>query len=324
MSREDAAGRLCRFLAAASVGDLPDDAILAGRRGVLDFLGCTLGGFVSSASAMAFDVLRSAGAQETATALGRGAKLGLLDAALVNGVAAHALDYDDTRGSASILAAAIALAEQTGRSGSALLLAYAVGIEASERIQAAALGHHRAGWHPIGTIGGIAAAAAAANLLRLDAERLTQAVGLAATQAAGLQRNRGTAAKPLHAGKAAANGLFAALLAQRGFECAPDGLLGPLGFCAVYGDATRPEALDEKIWDKAGASPATATSPIRAASFFTRSSMQRSSSGSTILLTQLPSPPLYCAATRLSPRSARRSSRRPAMHRDSAPRMRPR
>ncbi len=287
MSWEDAAGRLCRFLAAASVGDLPDDAILAGRRGVLDFLGCTLGGFVSSASAMAFDVLRSAGAQETATALGRGAKLGLLDAALVNGVAAHALDYDDTRGSASILAAAIALAEQTGRSGSALLLAYAVGIEASERIQAAALGHHRAGWHPIGTIGGIAAAAAAANLLRLDAERLTQAVGLAATQAAGLQRNRGTAAKPLHAGKAAANGLFAALLAQRGFECAPDGLLGPLGFCAVYGDATRPEALDEN-WDKAGASPATATSPIRAASFFTRSSMQRSSSGSTILLTQLP------------------------------------
>jgi 2-methylcitrate dehydratase PrpD len=247
MSASHAMDRLCTFLAKAGLGDLPEEAIRSARRGVLDWLGCVLGGSTTPASALVCELLCSVGGAGVGTVIGRKIKLGLIDAALANGVAAHALDYDDTRGSAPILAAMIALAEQRGQGGTALLVAYAAGIETSERLGEAMLGHHPAGWHPIGTLGTVAAAAAAGKLLGLDAARLARALGIAATQAAGLQRNRGTASKPLNAGKAAANGLLAALLAERGFDCAPDGIEGRLGFGEVYGGLTAPDAITRAL-----------------------------------------------------------------------------
>jgi 2-methylcitrate dehydratase PrpD len=247
MSASHATARLCRFLAKAGLSDLSEAAIRSGRRGVLDWLGCVLGGSATPTSTLVCELLCSVGGTDVSTVIGRKTKVSLIDAALANGVAAHALDCDDTRGSAPILAAVIALAEHRGQGGTAILVAYAAGIETTERLGEAMPGHHSAGWHPTGTLGTVAAAAAAGRLLGLDAARLERALGIAATQAAGLQRNRGTASKPLNAGKAAANGLLAALLAERGFNCAPNGIEGQLGFGEVYGGLTAPEAITRAL-----------------------------------------------------------------------------
>ena len=137
----------------------------------------------------------------------------------------HVLDYDDTHmggvvlhTSSPVLAALFALAERTPVSGADFMLAYAVGFEAGVRTGRTAPGHHKGGWHLTGTLGTIAAGAACGKLLKLDAQQLTYAMGIAATQAAGMQQNRGTMCKSFHAGKAAANGVLAALLAERGFD----------------------------------------------------------------------------------------------------------
>jgi 2-methylcitrate dehydratase PrpD len=122
-------------------------------------------------------------------------------------------------------------------------LAYAVGFEAGVRTGQTAPGHHKGGWHLTGTLGSVAAAVAGGKLLGLDATRLTHAMGIGATQAAGMQQNRGTMCKSLHAGKAAANGVLAALLAERGFDSSTEIVEGKRGYCRIYSDVAAPEAL---------------------------------------------------------------------------------
>jgi 2-methylcitrate dehydratase PrpD len=104
-------------------------------------------------------------------------------------------------------------------------------------------GHHRGGWHLTGTLGSIAASAACGRLLALDGQRLTYALGIAATQAAGMQQNRGTMCKSFHAGKAAQNGTLAALLAERGFDSSQEIIEGKRGFARIYSDVAAPDAL---------------------------------------------------------------------------------
>ena len=108
-------------------------------------------------------------------------------------------------------------------------------------------GHHKGGWHLTGTLGSIAAGVAGGKLLDLDAQRLTYAMGIAATQAGGMQQNRGTMCKSLHAGKAAANGVLAALLAERGFDSTQEIIEGKKGFSRIYSDAAEPEHLTEGL-----------------------------------------------------------------------------
>jgi 2-methylcitrate dehydratase PrpD len=162
----------------------------------------------------------------------------------------HVLDYDDTHmggvvlhTSSPVLAALLALAERAPVSGEQFMLAYAVGFEAGVRSGRAAPGHHKGGWHLTGTLGSIAAGVAAGKLLGLDAQLLTYAMGIAATQAGGMQQNRGTMCKSLHAGKAAANGVLAALLAERGFDSTQEIIEGKRGFARIYSDVAEPEAL---------------------------------------------------------------------------------
>ncbi len=136
----------------------------------------------------------------------------------MNGAAGHALDFDDTHmamgghPSAPIIPAILALAETTGASGRDVLEAIVVGVEAECRL-GAIIGaqHYVVGFHSTGTIGTFGAAAACAHMLRLDEGGWLCALGLAGTQAAGLKSGFGTMAKPLHAGRAASNGLFSAL-----------------------------------------------------------------------------------------------------------------
>jgi 2-methylcitrate dehydratase PrpD len=247
---------LCRWLAAARPDDLTPAAMREARRGVLDWLGCALAGSRHPTIAMLIDVLEETGGRPQATVLGRKLKLGLLEAPLANGQMGHILDYDDTHmggvvlhTSSPVLAALFALAERRPVSGAEFALAYAVGFEAGVRSGRSAPGHHSGGWHLTGTLGSIAAGAACGKLIGLDAQRLTYAIGIAATQAAGMQQNRGTMCKSFHAGKAAANGVLSALLAERGFDSSQEIIEGKRGFARIYSDTAEPEQLTAGLGD---------------------------------------------------------------------------
>lgn len=238
------------FVAAARYEDLPEAALSAARRGVLDWLGCALAGARHPTIDILVETLAALGGPETATVIGRGRRLGLLEAALANGQMGHVLDFDDTHmggvilhASSPILAALLALAQTRRASGRDLALAYALGFEAGVRTGQAAPDHHAGGWHLTGTLGTIAAGVAAAKLLKLDAAKVANAIAVSATQAAGMQQNRGTMSKSFHAGKAASNGLLAALLAERGFDGSDESLEGRRGFCRIYSARTDEAAL---------------------------------------------------------------------------------
>jgi 2-methylcitrate dehydratase PrpD len=247
---------LCGCLAGAGFADLSTTAVSAARRGVLDWLGCALAGSGHKTIGTLLDVLQETSGRPQATVLGRKLKLGLLDAPLANGQMGHVLDYDDTHmggvvlhTSSPVLAALLALAERKPVSGADFMLAYAVGFEAGVRSGRTAPGHHKGGWHLTGTLGSIAAGAAAGKLLGLDQQRLTYAMGIAATQAAGMQQNRGTMCKSFHAGKAASNGVLAALLAERGFDSTQEIIEGKKGFSRIYSDVAEPEQLTAGLGD---------------------------------------------------------------------------
>jgi 2-methylcitrate dehydratase PrpD len=241
---------LCSFLASIRFHDLPAEAIHAARRGVLDWVGCALVGSPHPTVSKLLDVLQASSDTRRATVLGRQVKLSSLEAALGNGVMGHVLDYDDTHmqgvilhTSSPVLAALLALAESYPVSGEEFVTAYVAGFEAGVRVGRAAPGHHRGGWHLTGTLGSIAAAAACGKLLKLDGRQLAYAVGIGATQSAGMQQNRGTMCKSLHAGKAAQNGLLAALLARQGFDSSLEILEGKKGFCRIYSDVATPDVI---------------------------------------------------------------------------------
>ena len=241
---------LCGYLAAAQFGDLSATAKHEARRGVLDWIGCALAGSGHKTITTLLTVLQEISGKPQATVFGRKLRLGLTDAPLANGQMGHVLDYDDTHmggvvlhTSSPVLAALFALAERAPVSGAEFMLAYATGFEAGVRSGRTAPGHHKGGWHLTGTLGTIAAGAACGKLLKLDQQRLTYALGIAATQAAGMQQNRGTMGKSFHAGKAAANGVLAALLAERGFDSTQEIIEGKKGFSRIYSDVAAPEQL---------------------------------------------------------------------------------
>ncbi|HEY0337804.1 MAG TPA: MmgE/PrpD family protein, partial [Burkholderiales bacterium] len=159
-------------------------------------------------------------------------------AALINGTAAHALDYDDVaqRGhpSAVLVPAILAEAQALGASGKDMMVAYAAGYETwAELVRRDLDQHHDKGWHPTGIFGAIGAAAACASLRKLDAERAAHAIALGASQSAGVMANFGTMTKPFHAGRSAQSGVLAACLAANGFTASPDAFEHPQGFLSA-------------------------------------------------------------------------------------------
>src|SRR4051794_12240409 len=185
---------LCAFLASMTFESLPQEAVHAGRRCVLYWVGCALAGSRHPTSSKLLSVLTEVGGVPQATVLGRNVKLGLLEAPLANGQMGHVLDFDDTHmggvvlhASSPILSALFALSERHAVTGRDLLTAYASGFEAGVRTGQGAPAHHAGGWHLTGTLGSISAGAAAGKLLGLDAQQMVHALGVAATQAAGMQ-----------------------------------------------------------------------------------------------------------------------------------------
>lgn len=247
---------LCAHLANTRFEDLPAKAVHEARRGLLDWLGCALAGSGHPTIGKLVGVLQAVSGNAQATVLGRRLRLGLLDAPLANGQMGHVLDFDDTHmggvvlhTSSPVLAALLPLAERRPTSGKDLVVAYAAGFEAGVRCGQAAPAHHAGGWHLTGTLGSTAAGVAAGRIIGLDEERLTYAMGIATTQAAGMQQNRGTMCKSFHAGKAASSGVLAALLAQSGFDSSQDIIEGKRGFCRIYSSIAAPEKLTSGLGD---------------------------------------------------------------------------
>jgi 2-methylcitrate dehydratase PrpD len=229
--------------------DIPEPAHELVRQCILDYLGVALAGAEDELVQLLLAELAEAGGAPQASVIGREARLPALSAALVNGAAAHALDYDDVNmampghPSVAILPALLSLAESQRSSGHAVTTAFVAGYETACRIGAALQpGHYNLGFHSTGTIGSFGAAAACARLLGLDAETTAIALGIAGTQAAGLKSQFGTMCKPFHAGKAAQCGLLAARLAARGFSSRTDIVECVQGFALTHGPDFAPEA----------------------------------------------------------------------------------
>jgi 2-methylcitrate dehydratase PrpD len=217
----------------------PAAARLAAARALLDTVGVTLAGASQPAARIVQRVIEADGSGPCRV-LGTLLHAGPGNAALANGTAAHALDYDDmcfvslAHPSAPLVAAALAAADAAGASGVALLDAYVVGFELEGRLgRVMNPRHYQRGWHCTSTLGTLGAAAAASRLLGLDTVAAGHALSIAASEASGLKENFGTMVKPLHAGLAARNGVLAAQLAKAGMTASPAAIDGPQGFLAA-------------------------------------------------------------------------------------------
>jgi len=242
--------QLCKAINEIKYDDFPADAIAEAKLCLLDWLGVTLGGAREPLTNILIELTDVLGGEEQATVIGHSFKDTVLNAALINGSASHALDFDDVHfqmmghPTVPVMPALLALAEDRKSDGRDFLTAFVAGFEAECRIGSSMLPfHYQQGWHATSTIGRLGAAVACAKLLGLDTERLNYSIGLAATQAGGLKQVFGTMAKPFHAGKAAMDGLLSALLAERGFTCSDDILAGEMGFCQVLSPESDPDMI---------------------------------------------------------------------------------
>jgi len=248
---------LAKRINALSFDDLPEEAIHWAKVGIVDYLGVTLAGSREEAPRLALQAF-GAPAAGPAVLFGMARRVGALDAALVNGTASHALDFDDCNNtfgghpSAPILPALFALADESGASGRDFLMAYVTGFEVETKIALAVHFHHYTkGWHPTATLGVFGSAAACAKLMGLDAERTATALAIAASFASGLKANFGTMVKPLHVGHCTRNGLYAARLARAGFTAGAEPFEHKQGFFNVFnGEGTYDASRILERWAK--------------------------------------------------------------------------
>lgn len=246
----NATAALAAFAAETALEDIPLDVQRLTKRQVLDTLGLMLAGSTTDGCHLTQALFGELGGAPQATAIGTGRRLSILQAAYANGEAAHAMDYDDTQLAASpdrvygllmhpsapILGAVLPVAELTHATGAQLLLAFAIGVEISCKVaEALDPSHYRNGFHTTGTVGALGAAVGAGRLLGLDAPQLNVTLGLAASMSAGLRENFGTMTKPFHAGRAAENGVLAALRVARGHTASQGILEAQRGFFSAYG-----------------------------------------------------------------------------------------
>lgn len=239
---------LARWSSALAAGHVSDSATTWAKHALLDWFGVTIAGSREDLAPLLLEEFGGKDGPVTLVALGARAKAH--DAALINGTLSHALDYDDVNAdmgghpTAPVAAAALALGEALGKSGRDVLLAFIAGYEVECQIGAmAGQSHYRKGFHATGTFGTFGATAASARLMGLDAQQTAVALGIAASEAAGLKYNFGTMTKPLHVGKAAMNGVIAARLAGRGFTARDDAIEGPQGFAYTQVPEFTPRAI---------------------------------------------------------------------------------
>lgn len=233
---------LARFAVETSAESLPAELITAARRAVLDTLGVAVAGAREPASRIVGDYIADQHSSEECVVWGTSRRVRASGAALINGVAAHVLDFDDTHDamfghpSVPVLPAVVAMAERVGASGADLLAAFAIGVEVE-----CALGTlvgsaaYDRGWHATNIYGVIGATAGAGRLAGLTCDQMAQAIGLAASHSSGIRQNFGTMTKSFHVGRAAESAIMSIELVQRGFTASSVGIEGSAGFLDVFG-----------------------------------------------------------------------------------------
>ncbi|MGH8599828.1 MAG: MmgE/PrpD family protein [Burkholderiales bacterium] len=233
---------LASHINALRYDDLPEQAVHWAKVGILDTVGVTFAGSGEPAAQIVMQTL--APGDGPCLLFGTGRRSDALNAALINGTASHALDFDDCNNtlgghpSVPILPALFALAEETGAGGRQFIAAYVAGFETETRISRGVnFYQYTKGWHPTATIGIFGTAAACARLLELDDETTATALAIAASLAAGIKSNFGTMVKPLHIGQCTRNGLFAALLARNGFSASAVAFEHRQGYFEVFNGA---------------------------------------------------------------------------------------
>jgi len=244
---------LACFLVNSRYEDLPLEVRHEAKRALLNWMGCAIGSTHQETVACALAAIKPFAGPAQATLFGRNERLDILNAALVNGISSHVLDYDDTHSraihtSSAIYPALLAYSEWQQLNGRELLHAFALGVETACRIGlSVSPGHSDTGWHITGTLGVLGAAAAAAKLLRLNEQQMIWALGTAVTQASGLREMFGSMCKSLHLGSAAQKGLQAALLASKNFTSSDQGIEAPAGFAHVLASTFNPLAITDGL-----------------------------------------------------------------------------
>lgn len=246
--------RLAARVAAANFDSIPTEAVEVSKQAILDFIGVTVAGMEEPLANILRQDASEQGGFPQATVIGTNERTSVQQAALINGSAGHAHDYDDVQSAMTghptvpVAPAVLALAEYQGQTGADVINAFSTGVDA-ECIVARFAGnsHYQQGWHSTGTLGSFGAAAASAVLLGLDTSQTARALGIAGTQAAGLKSQFGTMCKPLHAGHAAATGAQAASLAAKGFTSRENILEAEQGFVDTQSSTASPDNFDKAL-----------------------------------------------------------------------------
>ncbi len=252
---------LAQFVVDSRYADIPEKVRHEAKRSVLNWLGCAVGASRHEGIDIALAALSAFSGPAQASVLGRGERLDIMHAALLNGISSHMFDFDDTHlktvihPSGPVASALLALAEYRSMSGADFLHAFVLGVEVECRIGNAVYpSHYDVGWHITGTAGVFGAAAAVGRVLGLNVQQMTWAFGIAATQSSGLREMFGTMCKPFHPGRAAQNGMTAAFLASKNFTSSERGIEAPRGFANVLATARNYDEITEnlgKTWEVA-------------------------------------------------------------------------
>jgi 2-methylcitrate dehydratase PrpD len=246
---------IARFVTETDLEHAPPELRKQALRAVIDTVGIAIAARDDAGFRILRDTLKADLAPGRVTVLPTGERAAAADAALLNGLAAHALDYDDVahpiygHPSVALIPALLAVAEDLGSSGTELLDAYVIGFEV---ICALAAGlnirpHYSKGWHSTATTGVLAATAAVSRLMGLPLDKVRHALGIAASMASGSRQNFGTMTKPLHPGLSSRDAILAARLAANGFTADTSQLEAPLGYIAMYGVDGDPGAAQRQL-----------------------------------------------------------------------------
>lgn len=236
----DVTATLARYVVSAPAESVPANVRREAVRSFLNWTGCAVGGSQHPSVDIALAAISPFAGRDQAAVLGRAERLDALNAALLNGIASHVFDFDDTHlrtiihPAGPVASAILSLAQLQPISGRDLLHAFILGVEVECRIGNAVYpAHYDIGWHITGTAGVFGAAAAAGRLLGLSEQQMIWALGIAGTQSSGFREMFGTMCKSFHPGRAAQNGLLSAVLAQRDFTSSNRVLEAPRGFTHV-------------------------------------------------------------------------------------------
>ncbi|HIE17328.1 MAG TPA: MmgE/PrpD family protein [Dehalococcoidia bacterium] len=253
--------KLAEFISGLRYEHISIDAIAKAKLSLMDWTGVTIGGYVSGQNDMdsMINALSPFFGRPQATLITKKKKIDVINAALINGTASHLLDYDDVHmgmighPTVPVIPAALAMGEYHGINGKKLIEAIVAGVETECRIgEAVNPEHYATGWHATATLGCFGACAAVAKIIDLEADKIVSALGIAGTQACGLQQSFGTMCKPFHAGKAASNGILAAILAGNELTAPQQILEAQAGFGKVLSpkfDETKIDNLGQpKCW----------------------------------------------------------------------------